>query len=58
MASKNKQEFTPEEIKEFKELQMFVTKARFARKCEYPDGEAPDILSPEESAKDPEYEQK
>ena len=57
MASKNNR-WTPEQIKEFERISDEVAQARFAKKCEYPDGEAPDILSPEEAQKDPEYEEK
>lgn len=53
MANKNK--WTPEQIKQFKVFSLKVAQARFAKKCEYPKGESPDILSPEESKKDPEY---
>lgn len=53
MANKNK--WTEAQIKEFEAYDLKVLKARFAKKCEYADGEAPEILSPEESKKDPEY---
>ena len=53
MANKNK--WTLEQIKQFEAFSLLITKKRFAKKCEYPDGEAPEILSPEESRKDPEY---
>ena len=56
MASKNK--WAPEQIKEFEAYDLKVAQARFAKKCTYPDGESPTILSPEESAKDPEYNEK
>lgn len=53
MASKNKK-YTEEEIKQFEAFSDEVAKKRFAKKCEYVDGESPDILSPEETDKDPE----
>lgn len=56
MANKSK-EFSPEEIKRFEAFSVKVTHARFAKKCEYPDGEAPEIKSPEEAKKDPEYKE-
>jgi hypothetical protein len=55
MASKNNK-WTPEQIKEFEAYDLKLAQARFAKKCEYPDGESPDILSPEEAKKDPDYE--
>ncbi len=53
MASKHKK-YTEEQIKQFKAFSEKVTKKRFAKKCEYIEGESPDILSPEETQKDPE----
>lgn len=55
MASKNK--WTDEQIKEFEAYDLKLAQARFAKKCEYPDGESPDILSPEDAKKDPEYKE-
>lgn len=53
MASKNKK-YSDEEVKQFEAFSEKVAKARFAKKCEYVDGQAPEILSPEETDKDPE----
>ena len=51
----DKRKYTPEEIKQFEAFSLRVAQATFAKKCEYPEGEDPIILSPEESKKDPEY---